>query len=419
MSFDFRKVAKTKRILSLNDGYYGYLTLDFAVSCICRIGERFMEYLLYCEINVMCFVMLIIMAFNVSKIDLDNSLKKTSFVSSILFCALVNVLEVLWSLCLNGIIPFSAPALHAINCAYFVALGCGCLCYYAFSKTITRKPLYKNKFLLLLYALPILAILVLSIVSYFTGWFLYFDEEGVYHRGPLFYVQHILSLGYLFLAAIDSLKMLLFKKTYTDKATYLVLLYFSIPPVVSVVLQMLFQHLPVLSTFPPISFLLIYASSLQLQVSLDPLTGIYNRRKFIMELSRKIKNLQKSKQTYLFFLDVDDFKRINDTHGHYDGDLILQTITNTLQQVSGSDGFCTRYGGDEFALVKSFDVDENVDEFCCRLEGIIDYNRKEQKLNYPITASVGYTMIDENSDVKELIVKADKEMYLAKNKKRK
>jgi len=376
-----------------------------------------MECALYCEINLLCAAILFIMAYRVNKTSVDNSVKKKSFLTAIILCGFGNILDVLWELGVKNVVAFSEISMYTINSGYFVLYGIASLCWYIFSKTVGKRPVLKEKKRIVFYLIPVFVLIALSIISYFTKWFMYFDENGVYHRGPVFFVQHILAYAYLIVAAIDNVKVMLSRKEFADKDTYSTLILFAVPPVVSVFLQIAFQNLPVLSTFPAISFLLVYTNSLQIQISLDPLTGIFNRRKFLMELSEAMRNSHKYQHLYLFFIDLDEFKNINDTYGHYDGDVILQLVADSLQSVCISDGICTRYGGDEFAILKNFHDENNVPAFCDHVKQAIEERRVREKIEYNVGLSIGYTKVDtQNDTVKSLIQRADKAMYESKRK---
>jgi diguanylate cyclase (GGDEF)-like protein len=85
----------------------------------------------------------------------------------------------------------------------------------------------------------------------------------------------------------------------------------------------------------------------------DALTGIYNRRYFARRLGREVKRSQRvGGDVSLLLLDIDHFKKINDTHGHGVGDLVLRTLTRHITQcLHRETDWCARLGGEEFAIV--------------------------------------------------------------------
>jgi len=93
-------------------------------------------------------------------------------------------------------------------------------------------------------------------------------------------------------------------------------------------------------------------NTLRYQSTVDPLTGLYNRRFFDESLKRELARTQRSRSVCaVVMIDLDHFKRINDTHGHDGGDLVLQAASRVLlQRVRASDVAC-RYGGEELVLM--------------------------------------------------------------------
>src|SRR5262249_43341180 len=84
----------------------------------------------------------------------------------------------------------------------------------------------------------------------------------------------------------------------------------------------------------------------------DALTGVCNRRAFDDELNRRVAEWQRRKTMFsLVMLDVDHFKKFNDTHGHQAGDGVLKGVAKTLKDTLREMDFVARYGGEEFAAV--------------------------------------------------------------------
>lgn len=86
--------------------------------------------------------------------------------------------------------------------------------------------------------------------------------------------------------------------------------------------------------------------------SRDPLTGLANRRQFDLVLDRECDRVARSGESALVLLiDIDHFKRVNDTHGHAGGDVVLQAVARCLQDCVRPMDTVARYGGEEFAIV--------------------------------------------------------------------
>jgi diguanylate cyclase (GGDEF)-like protein len=90
-----------------------------------------------------------------------------------------------------------------------------------------------------------------------------------------------------------------------------------------------------------------------MEIYYDPLTGIYNRRYFNENMSHLIKSLSRSSgKISLMMIDIDHFKKFNDTYGHVEGDNCLKIIAKTISRTITRDAdFAVRYGGEEFVIV--------------------------------------------------------------------
>lgn len=94
--------------------------------------------LLYCEINVLCAVMLFIMAAKVSKEAFGNSAKRKVFVASIFFAAVLNLMDIVWQLGIYDVLHISHTMMHVINCVYFLCFGISSYLWLVFSEIIHK-----------------------------------------------------------------------------------------------------------------------------------------------------------------------------------------------------------------------------------------------------------------------------------------
>ena len=148
----------------------------------------------------------------------------------------------------------------------------------------------------------------------------------------------------------------------------------------------------------------------------DYLTSLYNRSYFIDYLKKKI---EESKQygipITLAIIDVDYFKRINDTYGHIIGDCVLKEIASFLQKETRSFECAARYGGEEFVLVMPFTKKEDA---CRRMEALrkrISSSKFCEEKNLHVTVSIGVAEYRESMTINDFINEADKKLYKAKN----
>ena len=142
---------------------------------------------------------------------------------------------------------------------------------------------------------------------------------------------------------------------------------------------------------------------------LDNLTGIYNHRHFHEVLPREIERAKRYSQPFcLLMIDIDDFKKYNDTHGHLAGDKLLTNIANLLIASMRSADIVFRYGGEEFVVILPQVGKQAGVSSAKRILELI-----KQKLS--VTVSIGVTSFsDDGASKDKLINQADSAMYQAK-----
>jgi len=377
------------------------------------------ETLLYCEINLFCMVLLGIMMYRSAKYGLGSDTKKLSFLMTIWCVAAVNLSDIIWKLGIAKPTIIPHFVMYVANAWYFMSLCAAVICWFVFSIRAQNRPAPSRNVMRFGFFLPLLIFFILMLITPFTGWFFTFNENGEYVRGPLFYLQFVPTFIYTVILSVNNLVYAYSIKSYERSETYLSLCAFGFPLIVCTVLQALFQKLPILSIAPTISLILTYTNSLKIQIASDPLTGIYNRRMLVDELSHRMKSVKSNKKLYFVFMDIDDFKILNDKHGHREGDNALILVADCLNAIcSESNGFCARYGGDEFAVVQELDLNESIAEFCENIERTIAERSLQSDGKFTVSVSVGHAeYLKDGNSVQSLINIADRHMYTRKSAK--
>jgi diguanylate cyclase (GGDEF)-like protein len=149
---------------------------------------------------------------------------------------------------------------------------------------------------------------------------------------------------------------------------------------------------------------------------IDPLTGCYNRREFENQINRHIATASRHGQHLsLFMFDLDYFKRINDTHGHLGGDLVLKEISLLVKDNMRTGDVLARYGGEEFIAILPETNNNKAIELADRLRAKIAALRIPHNGNIiRATASFGVSQLTPNADMNKIIQDADTMLYKAK-----
>ena len=149
----------------------------------------------------------------------------------------------------------------------------------------------------------------------------------------------------------------------------------------------------------------------------DHLTGLPNRRNLENVLEKSLKSVRGTSRFIAFaFLDIDDFKKVNDTHGHDVGDALLKAFADRLRQSLGGEGIVARLAGDEFAVV--MDGVESAEDLHSDLVSLMEEMRQpfgDVSVPVTVTCSAGVAICAGDERITEVLRIADKAMYRAKH----
>jgi diguanylate cyclase (GGDEF)-like protein len=148
----------------------------------------------------------------------------------------------------------------------------------------------------------------------------------------------------------------------------------------------------------------------------DPLTGLYNRAHFGEQLEEKLALADRYGPVSLVMVDIDHFKRVNDTYGHEAGDAVLRRVASLIQEAVRATDVCVRYGGEEIALLLPQTGHDEARNMAERLRQSIAATVAFHKgASIPVTASFGVATYPETvSDREKLFPAADEALYRAK-----
>jgi diguanylate cyclase (GGDEF)-like protein len=159
------------------------------------------------------------------------------------------------------------------------------------------------------------------------------------------------------------------------------------------------------------------ADSYAQAAAIDPVSGLFNRRYFQARLEEELQRAQRHALSVgLLMIDVDDFKSINDRFGHLAGDIVIRDIGEILRRSVRVFDICTRFGGEEFAVVMPGSGREDGVRIAERIrERIEAYRATEPELaSIQITASVGLAVSSAGTSARDVISLADQALYQAK-----
>jgi diguanylate cyclase (GGDEF)-like protein len=157
---------------------------------------------------------------------------------------------------------------------------------------------------------------------------------------------------------------------------------------------------------------------LEIDNKIDYLTGVFNRRYLNNYLKGIWEESEDNKYVSALMIDIDYFKKYNDTYGHLKGDEVLRLVANTIKETVRSEDVIVRYGGEEFLLLLKDTSEKDAKTVAKKIKEAI-YDEGIENKNTPlgtITVSIGISSVkpSKNKDRQEFIQKADKALYRAK-----
>lgn len=147
----------------------------------------------------------------------------------------------------------------------------------------------------------------------------------------------------------------------------------------------------------------------------DGLTGLYNASAYRMALEKKLAGKDESGRSALLIMDIDQFKKVNDTYGHYVGDEALREYAKAVKDIFSGEDVIGRLGGDEFGVyIDKIQDAEAVKHICTKFLGRLSQVRLKG-IDHILTASIGIVIFGKEREFEELYKYADKKLYEVKN----
>lgn len=252
--------------------------------------------------------------------------------------------------------------------------------------------------------------MVLLIVNLFEPIVFEIDENNIYHRGDYYILFVVLG----FVLVFYGYTYYMIAKLRNPSLRYFPVMEFLAPVVVGNIVQMKIYGISLL----PISFAVAFAAiTIALQnecIYIDKLTGVYNRYELDKILKRR--HYRRNEKLIAMMLDLNDFKSINDTYSHEEGDQALITFAKALMEAIGSEGLVIRFAGDEFIILIPVFKPVTIDDYKDRIHRKLDEYNESSGKPYKLSAAIGGRLFDPHTESTSGIVnEIDSMMYKDKS----
>lgn len=373
-----------------------------------------LDYLIvYLEILAICFIISMIMLFSANE-NLGSEWEVKTFKTMLIILQIALIMDAFTHAHYRHAIVLPRFWLGFLYSSYmFIFSGLFSYLWLFFAELRLGIPLKLFRRISIYAAIPVLLMGVFSYLSMKTGWTYLIDENLVYHRGPLWAVQNALPYLYFIITTIHCIIKASREPSPQKRRELYSLASFVISPFVGALLQLFIGSHPFVAPATTIALMFIFSNLQGNMINHDSLTNLNNRRATIEYIENITTRTTDSNPFYLYLLDVDKFKSINDTFGHVEGDFALKTVASgLLEAVDKYHGYVGRFGGDEFLVVideKNFAIPEKLTE---EINNVLRKNCDDLHLEYTLSVTGGHVKCNNNLiKCQDLIEAADKSLY--------
>ena len=258
--------------------------------------------------------------------------------------------------------------------------------------------------------IPVIFNFIITVLSPVYQLVFYVDSINIYHRGPLFLIS--VSIVYLYLMLAFVLVCIQRRKIVREE--YMPMLIFGILPLIGGYIQARFYGMLLMWSCAAYSLIVVYIFLQLRMVHIDDLTGAWTRSTFEHCIRKRTRN-KDSEVFGLIILDIDELKRINDEHGHYEGDYALRTTVELIKSVLKKTDIIARTGGDEFLIILDCDSKDTMNHTVERIKVKLKKHNETSNKKYKLDCSIGAELYDSDyTDFDTFMQHVDSLMY--KNK---
>ena len=280
-----------------------------------------------------------------------------------------------------------------------------------FSRVLTGDDAAKLGFTRNIRLVPAFGNVLLSILSFPFGLLFEIDRTNAFHSGPLWFVTAGITLCYL----VFGFAVLVHRRKRLRRDDFRILAVVCLMPVLGGGVQLLLGCGLFLWDFAASALIVMYVCLQERMIQIDGLTGAWTRFSFYRSLNHLTESHRADHQYGVLFLDIDDFKQINDKYGHAEGDQALKTFTSLVQSCLRENDIIARLGGDEFAILASVGGMEDLQKMIRRIHATLEVHNR---LSDSLRCSIGAELYEAACSADAILENVDKQMYEQKRAKK-
>lgn len=367
----------------------------------------------YLIVDLLSIALIFIIAGNMKR-DSGSETQVRFFFLSLTAFLVFTVLDGVWAFfAYSGFVEHNYLALGIINGINMTAIAFAAYFWVWFTLARFECRVTNDNTIRALLAVPAALVPVIHTVGYFMGENVTSLPDGGIMYGVCHITINCIQWFYVSVATIYAIYKLRQATTRADRQMCMAFVAFMIPFIIAATVDTLIPGTPIAAASIVVSFVFIMTWMQESRISNDALTGLNNRRRADAFLDEIMPRVSPQQPLYLFIIDLDKFKEVNDTYGHLEGDHALQLMANALRRTCAQvNAFAARWAGDEFIIICPKSSKENPDDIVRLIKTSLADVAHEANLDYELSCSVGYALCETpNESYADILSRADVMLY--------
>ena len=371
--------------------------------------------LLYTEANIVCFIIFAIMLLHDVR-SIDSQEKQIKYDRTLIAFMLYFVSDSIWAAVISGAIPKSTFTVLLLSITNMILMAAITYCWFCYALAVERVEHRDDRNFKKVTAIPLAITVALGILMFLMNPETLLDEN--FTLKPLYTVIQVgVPIIYIISELIITIGRIKKADDREEKKLFLSVGIFPLMVVFGGIGQVLSaSNSPIFCFCSTILMIVFYLHSMEKQISADPLTGLNNRGQLQHYASQENAIRREGRLTYIVMIDINDFKQINDTFGHANGDKALVMVADSLKKSMGRTsmpGFIGRYGGDEFVMIPHPHDEASMVKLEKTIRECISEVCKKESVPFDISVGIGYDRLDFDGgdSFQSCLERADQKLY--------
>lgn len=372
----------------------------------------------YFEATVVCVLFFAIMLLNDYRNG--NRQEKQVYLDRVIMAHMLYFLnDLAWAAVLSGFLPRTRTLVVLVNFINAFFLAGITYNWFLYAAAAEQLPIRKKKHFFKVVGLPIYVVIAVAVIWYLAAPTFWVSETA--ELNPLYYPLILLPAPMIYLLVTFFISLARARKTHTYAEHRLYMQIGIFPLVITFfgIIQLALLDMPLFCFGCTVNMLVFYLNNTADQISVDPLTRLNNRNQLLHYLSQDTAHRKKGLREYVVMIDANDFKKINDSYGHAEGDHALTLIAEALKKaivIMKEAPFLARYGGDEFIIIACTEDEAELSVLREEIRRCLREVCQEAATPYRLSVAVGYDELGWGEPFAACQQRADQKLYEDKSR---